>query len=89
MDTKVLLIKKGHINSTGATLPMIEDNLKTTFKSLDYMEGFLDGYLFDNYSLLSLSEYEKNINNFNNEDLRNKYYIKFVYIEVIYNYDGD
>ena len=41
------------------TLEQVEELLKTKFKSVDYMNGFLDGYLFDEYCLMTLSEYER------------------------------
>ena len=41
------------------TLELVEKYLKTAFKSVDYMYGFLDGYLFGEYCLMTLSEYER------------------------------
>ena len=41
------------------TLEQVEELLKTAFKSVDYMYGFLDGYLFGEYCLMTLSEYER------------------------------
>mgnify|MGYP001770705279 CR=1 FL=1 len=54
----VLLINDEVTNQTGATLQLIEKNLKTEFKSYDYMLGFFDGYLFEDYKILTLEEYQ-------------------------------
>ena len=74
MNTYALLIKEqNHTN-----LKELEISLKTEFKSYDYMIGFCDGYLFDNYRLLTLKEYENLLNTFSTS-LKNKW-IKFVTI---------
>lgn len=46
--------------------------LKREFSTVDYMRGFLDGFCFGKYTLLSVAEFEKKHN-----DLMNtaKYYI--------------
>ena len=61
MENYVLLIKDETKNKTGANLKEIELYLKTEFASYDYMIGFFDGYLFDNYWILTLKEYEEKI----------------------------
>ena len=76
METYVLLIKNETVNGTGANLEQIEEYLKTEFKSYDYMVGFCDGYLFDNYCIIDLKEYENKIR-ICSDSLKNKY-IKFV-----------
>ena len=76
MDVKVVLLNKAKLP---CTLGEIEGGLKTAFPNIDYAKGFLDGYLFDYYKLLTLEEYERKTNTYliNNED----YYIKFIYID--------
>ena len=71
MENYMLKIKRGT-----ATLPEIANYLKTEFRSNDYMIGFLDGYLFDNYKVLSLDEFESELN----RGLQDGYYYKFVAI---------
>ena len=61
-------------------LELIEANLKTEFKSYDYMLGFLDGYLFDSYKIIVMDDLEKYINKKGHYNTLEKYYIKFVYI---------
>ena len=50
----VLLVDRTMYNN----LDVIKQHLKTKFKSLDYAEGFLDGYLFEGYKIMTLKEYE-------------------------------
>ena len=54
MSNYVLLIER----QNGVSLEDVEKYLKTEFRSEDYMMGFLDGYLFDKYQVLTLKEYE-------------------------------
>ena len=75
---KVLLIKNSKNNSTGASLQQIEKYLKTEFQSIDYMQGFLDGYLFENYKVIELDWYQNNVNK--GYDYTEKHYIKFINI---------
>ncbi len=72
----VLKIKKS--NATGASLEDIEKYLKIEFKSFDYMIGFLDGYLFDNYKVISLEEFEKETKR--GLSILENYHIKFITI---------
>lgn len=51
----ILMIKKEVIRAVG-TLADIEKELKTEFKSYDYMVGFLDGYLFGKYKLITVKK---------------------------------
>ena len=70
----VLKIKKEKVFGT---LKELEKYLKTTFKSNDYMYGFLDGYLFGNYSILTLEKFEKELIK-NLVPFNDNYYIKFI-----------
>jgi len=75
----VYVLKILQENSTGALLKDIEEYLKTEFKSYDYMIGFYDGYLFDNYIITTLEEFEKSLNNsYYLRTYVDTYYIKFV-----------
>jgi len=76
MKNYVLLINDASTNNTGVTFEQIEKHLKTEFTSYDYMKGFFDGYLFDEYTLLSLKKYEQKVKMESNT-LKNKY-LKFV-----------
>ena len=76
MKNYVLLINDASTNSTGTTFEQIGKYLKTEFTSYNYMKGFFDGYLFDEYTLLSLKNYEKKVKMESNM-LKNKY-LKFV-----------
>ena len=77
-----LLIK---MNTTIA-LVEIQKLLPVTFKSYEYMQGFLDGYLFDNYKLLELSEYQDRENKrklLMSSDLLDTHWLVFVSLEII------
>ena len=63
-------------NSTGATLQQIEETLKTEFKSHDFLEGYLLGYMFGHsYKVFTLKEFESR---YNNTIDQSDYYIKFL-----------
>ena len=72
---KIYVLKIKIKNSGCANLREIERYLKTEFKSYDYMLGFLDGNLFDNYFLEPLDVFEKRLNN---TGLQEEYFIKFL-----------
>lgn len=80
-NLRVLLIKNETINTTGATLTEIEEVLKIKFETYNYMIGFLEGRLFDNYKLLELNRYETYLNK--KSDYYKDYYVKFI----SFNYD--
>ena len=69
MSTYYILL----INVHGyTTIELVEKYLKAEFKSVDYMNGFLDGYLFDEYCLMTLSEYERAVRE-GSQKLNNKW----------------
>lgn len=47
-----------------ATLADIKRDLKTEFKNFDYMQGYLDGYLFHYYKILTLEQLQDHLNNY-------------------------
>ena len=65
-------------NKQGIPLREIEKHLKTEFKNYDYMIGFLDGYLFDYYRIVTLDVFEKVLNhNYYDDDI----FIKFITVK--------
>lgn len=63
-------------NPTNATLKQIEESLITQFKSVDFMEGYLLGYMFGcSYKVFTLKDFE---NRYNNTTDQSDYYIKFL-----------
>jgi hypothetical protein len=59
MAVFALLIKKqSHCNISDIDL-----HLKRVVDSEDYLKGFCDGYLFNQYKILTLSEYEQKVEN--------------------------
>lgn len=72
MKAYALLIKKN------APLEQIEEHMKTVFRSEDYMVGFLDGYLFDNYNVYELKVYEQLVKT-QSQALKDRH-LKFVYV---------
>ena len=77
--TFVLLIKKD--NPSRATLKDIEAHLKTDFKSVDHMQGFCEGYLFDSFKIHTLAHFEECTNGANKaKNPTEDYYIKFVHV---------
>ena len=71
----VLLINE----QSHTSLSQIEKLLKTEFVSKDYMLGFLEGYLFDQFKVLTLFEYETRLNSYS-PSLQNKW-VKFLTIK--------
>lgn len=78
----VLLIRKDKLN--GGTIEEINGTLKTVFRSKEYMEGFIDGYCFGNSKLLTLIEFEKQLND--ETVTADKYIIKFLFINEVEKY---
>jgi hypothetical protein len=72
MSNYVLLIER----QNGVSLEDVEKYLKTEFRSEDYIMGFLDGYLFDKYRILTLKEYESRVHS-HSPSLNDKW-LKFV-----------
>lgn len=72
----VLLIHNSVTNKTGASFEEIKKYLKTDFKSYDYMEGYCDGYLFDDYKILTLEQYQIAVQK--NYNILNDKYMLFV-----------
>lgn len=75
MRIMVLLIEEQYHTSFNE----VEKHLKTKFISIDHMMGFMEGYLFDNFKILSLFEYETKLKS-HSPSLKNKW-LKFVTIE--------
>lgn len=77
MKQYVLLINKNDLSESDF-ITLLE-NLKTSFRSYEYMMGFLDGYCFDKYLTRTLNDFE---NAFNRETITNKtHWIKFLTVE--------
>lgn len=72
--TLVLLIQKNPIINAWDE---VEKEFARTFPSLDYLKGFCDGYCFDRHTLLSISEFQKRINAYNNNILET-YHVIFI-----------
>jgi hypothetical protein len=60
----VLLVNRADLG--GNDLEQFSELLRREFSTVDYMRGFLDGFCFGKYTLLSVSEFEKKHNFFMN-----------------------
>lgn len=56
----VLLVNRANLG--GNNLKQFTGLLKREFSTVDYMRGFLDGFCFGKYTLLSVAEFEKKHN---------------------------
>lgn len=56
----VLLVNRA--NLVGNDLEQFAKLLKREYSTVDYMRGFLDGFCFGKYTLLSVAEFEKKHN---------------------------
>ncbi len=75
MKTYVLLIKyKPHL-----TLKDVLEHLKLVFPNDQYMFGFLDGYLFGEYDVIGLTEFEYLLES--HSPVLSENWVKFVRIE--------
>ena len=46
-------------NKIAANYDIVDEQMKRIFKSVQYMRGYLDGYLFGDYRLFTPAEFEK------------------------------
>lgn len=78
MTTFVFTIRRDDIDSpSGASKKQFEKDLVTNFKSIDYMQGYAQGYGFGKIKILTLDEFQKihnSVTSINN-------YAYFVYVK--------
>ena len=78
MKIYVLLLNKNDLND--ADYISLLENLKTSYRSYEYMMGFLDGYCFDKYLTRKLEDFEILFNR--GTVTNNTHWIKFLTVNV-------